>query len=84
MTSSNFVTKEELKWLFAEVLGIQNAQTTLAGKEPISKKKIEDKTTIEREFVPRRWNTRRSMKYEIPQDVNTRLSTLPEFGTWMN
>ncbi|EED23200.1 hypothetical protein TSTA_066470 [Talaromyces stipitatus ATCC 10500] len=39
---SNFITKEELKWLFAEVLGIQSAQPTSDGKDSSSNEKPEE------------------------------------------
>jgi hypothetical protein len=39
MGPSNSVTKEELKWLLAEVLGIQSAQPTLDSKESTSNEK---------------------------------------------
>lgn len=39
---SNFITKEELKWLFAEVLGIQSSQPTSDGKDSTSNEKPEE------------------------------------------
>lgn len=41
VTPANFITKEELKWLFAEVLGIQSAQST-NGKDSSSSEKPEE------------------------------------------
>jgi hypothetical protein len=42
ITPSNCTTKEELKWLFAEVLGIKSAQPTTNGKDANSNEKPED------------------------------------------
>uniref|UniRef100_A0A093UT74 Uncharacterized protein n=1 Tax=Talaromyces marneffei PM1 TaxID=1077442 RepID=A0A093UT74_TALMA len=42
VTASNFITREELKWLFAEVLGIKSAQPTSDGKDSSSNEKAED------------------------------------------
>lgn len=39
LTSSSFITREELKWLFAELLGIQSAQSTSDGKDSSSNEK---------------------------------------------
>ncbi|EED12028.1 hypothetical protein TSTA_001000 [Talaromyces stipitatus ATCC 10500] len=39
---SNCITKEELKWLFAEVLGVKSAQPTSDGKDSSSNEKPED------------------------------------------
>ncbi|EED22347.1 hypothetical protein TSTA_095960 [Talaromyces stipitatus ATCC 10500] len=38
---SNLITKEELRWLLAEVLRIQSAQPTVDGKDPISNEKTD-------------------------------------------
>ena len=42
MAPSGYITKEELKWLFTEALGIKNAQSTSDGKDSTSNKAAED------------------------------------------
>lgn len=42
LAPSSFITKEELKWLFAEVLGIQSAQPASDGKDSSSSEKLEE------------------------------------------
>jgi hypothetical protein len=44
MAPAAFITKEELKWLFTEALGIKNAQSTSDGKEPASKEQVDAET----------------------------------------
>jgi hypothetical protein len=41
---SAFITKEELKWLFTETLGIKNAQSTSGSKEPASNEQVDAET----------------------------------------
>ncbi|OKL55245.1 hypothetical protein UA08_09489 [Talaromyces atroroseus] len=46
MVPSGYITKEELKWLFTEALGIKNAQPTSDGKDSTSNKAAEDQDNI--------------------------------------